>query len=349
VKILAKGKYYLYLGGFMVTNIRLTASEIANLWTQYMNDSSAICMHKHVLKVVEDTDTREIYELALELSRTHVEIIRNILNRENHAVPVGFTDEDVNLEAPRLYADTFHLHYLHGMTTNGMTAYGLAIATSTRKDIREHFIKSNMSSMELYDKITDVLLSKGVYSRPPYIPYEQVDFVKSQNFLAGWFGERIPLNAVEINNIFFNIKSINMAKALFTGFSQVTKTEEVTQFLTDALAVLRKHIEIFFSVLNEDNLTTPAHWDSDVTTSTVSPFSDKFILYHTGVLLQAALGYYGSGMATSMRPDLVTQYARTIPEDLKQGSDWAHIMIKHGWLEQVPQAPDRKEIVSEKK
>lgn len=264
-------------------------------------------------------------------------------------MPVGFTDEDVNLEAPRLYSDAFHLYYLHIMTTNGISGYGLAITTSTRKDIRQHFIESNQSATELYDKTTDVLLSKGLYSRPPYIPYEQVDFIESQNFLTGWFGERRPLNAVEINNMYFNLKKTIMVKALLTGFSQVAKTKEVIRFMSNAVGLVRKHIEIFSSVLHEDDLTTPTHWDSDVTTSTVSPFSDKLMMVHTGFLFQTALGYYGAGMATSMRPDLIGHYSRTIAEDLKEAEDWANIMIKHGWLEQVPQAPDRKAIAEEKK
>lgn len=72
-------------------------------------------------------------------------------------------------------------------------------------------------------------------------------------------------------------------------------------------------------------------------------------MYHVGFLFQTAIGYYGAGLGTSMRPDLGAHYSRIIAEDLKEGEDWMNIMIKMGWLEQIPQAPDRKAIAKEKK
>lgn len=276
-------------------------------------------------------------------------MVTKILKSENLAVPVGFTEEDINLDAPRLFTDEFHLYYLYIMTTHGLSGYSLAVTTSTRKDIRQHFIQSNATATELYDQITDVLLSKGIYSRAPFIPYDKVDFIKSQNFLTGWFGERRPLNAIEINNIFFNLKKSIMAKALITGFSQVAKNKDVVNFFANAKDIAHKHIEIFSSVLQEDDLPLPTLWDSDITTSTIPPFSDKLMMYHAGFLLQTAVGYYGAALATSMRPDLFTHYSRIIAENLKEGEDWANLMIRNGWLEQAPQAPDRKAIAKEKK
>lgn len=330
-------------------NTPLTSSEIANLWSQYMNDSLAICVNKHALQVIDDIEIRSIYEKALQLSINHIESVSKILKQENLAVPVGFTDEDVHLEAPRLFSDSFLLYYLYIMSTHGLSGYNLAVATTTRKDIRQHFIQSNTTATELYDQITDVLLSKGIYSRPPYIPYDHVDLVKSQNFLTGWLGERRPLNAIEINNIFFNLKKSIMGKVIVIGFSQVARDKEVINYLINAADVAQKHIEIFTSVLQEDDLPAPTQWDSDITTSTVAPFSDKLMMYLAGFLFQTAVGYYGAALATSMRPDIATHYARIISEDLKEGEDWANIMIKNGWLEQVPQAPDRKAIAKEKK
>jgi len=330
-------------------NTPLTSSEIANLWSQYINDSLSICVIKHGLQVMEDKEIRSIYEQALQLSIHHIETVSKILKQENLAVPVGFTDEDVHVEAPRLFSDPFLLYYLYTMTIHGLSGYNLAIATSTRKDIRQHFIQSNTTATELYDRITDVLLSKGIYSRPPFIPYDHVDFVKSHNFITGWFGERRPLNAIEINHIFFNLKKSAMAKVIAMGFSQVARDVEVVNFLINAADIAQKHIEIFTSVLQVDDLPSPTQWDSDVTTSTVSPFSDKLMMYLLGFLFQTSVAYYGTALATSMRPDIATHYTRIIAEDLKEGKDWANIMIKNGWLEQVPQAPDRIAIAKEKK
>lgn len=45
-------------------NARLSSSELANLWTQFQNDSMAICFIDHSLEKVEDQDVREILEFA---------------------------------------------------------------------------------------------------------------------------------------------------------------------------------------------------------------------------------------------------------------------------------------------
>jgi Protein of unknown function (DUF3231) len=42
---------------------RLTASELASLWTQYINDSMNICVKKYVLEKVEDAEIRGVVRL----------------------------------------------------------------------------------------------------------------------------------------------------------------------------------------------------------------------------------------------------------------------------------------------
>ena len=56
-------------------NTPLTSSEIANLWSQYINDSLSIYVNKHGLQVMEDTEIRSIYEQALQLSIHHIETV----------------------------------------------------------------------------------------------------------------------------------------------------------------------------------------------------------------------------------------------------------------------------------
>jgi hypothetical protein len=50
------------------TNIPLTSSEIASLWTSYLNDSMAIQFLSYFLKIVEDTDVRAIVEMGHSIS-----------------------------------------------------------------------------------------------------------------------------------------------------------------------------------------------------------------------------------------------------------------------------------------
>ncbi len=326
-------------------SIKLTSTEVASLWTSYQNDTMAICVLTYMLAKVEDAEIRPVFEFALELATTHIEIISGIFREEKHPIPYGFTDEDVDISAPRLFSDAYWLIYLHEMTIHGLAGYAVALTTSTRSDIRDYYTQCNHSSTDLYNKTTDILLSKGIFSRPPHISIpDKAEFVKKQSFLNGWFADRRPLNAIEISNIFFNLEKDLVSRALHIGFSQVTKSKEVTDFMVRGTDMTYKHIEVFSSILHENDLPSPNHWESEVTNSTTSPFSDKLMMFHSLLLLSTAVGFYGAGMAVCMRRDIGLQYQRIITETQKLTEDGAELFIDKGWMEQAPQADDRKKL-----
>lgn len=325
--------------------IRLTSPEMASLWTAYLNDTMAICVIKYMLEKVEDSEIKPVFEYALSLAEQHIQAITGIFKEENFPIPFGFTEHDVNLSAPRLFSDAFWLMYLNEMTIHGITGYAVALTTATRSDICEYYTKCNTSAMELFHKTTDVLLSKGIFSRPPYISTpKDADFVKKQSFISGWFGDRRPLNAIEISNIFFNLKKDIVSRALQLGFSQVAKSKEVRDYMVRGGDITFKHIEVFSSILHENDLPSPNRWESEVTNSTIAPFSDKLMIYHAMVLIATAVGFYGAGMAVCLRTDLALQYQRIITETQKYAEDGINIMIENNWMEQPPQADDRKAL-----
>jgi spore coat protein CotF len=332
------------------TNARLTAPELAGLWTQFMNDTMAICFNKYVLVTVEDPEIKSIFETALKLSQSHVETITEFFKQEKYPMPQGFTEQDVNLEAPRLYMDTFFLNYIYIMTIHGLTGYSVALGVSSRVDVRKYFSQCNIESIELYNTIMDVMLSKGLYTRPPYIhPPEIAGLAERQNFLTGWFGDRRPLTAIEISNITFNMNKTYLSKALTLGFSQVANNQEVREYFERGMKISSKHTEVFSSIFSEDNLNFPISWDSMVTNSTNTPFSDKLMMFHIGFLTSSAVAFYGAGLASSLRRDLATHYTRLTAELMKYGEDGTNIVIQNGWLEKPPTADDRMALSKGKK
>ncbi|WP_235991662.1 DUF3231 family protein [Metabacillus schmidteae] len=46
-------------------NVEMTSSEIANLWTQYINDSLSICSLTHSIEKAKDEDVKGVFEFAL--------------------------------------------------------------------------------------------------------------------------------------------------------------------------------------------------------------------------------------------------------------------------------------------
>ena len=139
-------------------HIRLTAPEIANIWSQYQNDSMAICMYKYMINIVEDVSIRPILECSLRLAEGQIMIIRDFLIQEKFPITHGFTEDDVDLSAPRLYSDEFFLSYTYIMSINGLAGYAAALSTNMRRDIRDYFVKCQNDTMELFNKSLDLLL-----------------------------------------------------------------------------------------------------------------------------------------------------------------------------------------------
>jgi len=326
-------------------NIKLTSTELSALWTTYMNDTMAICVLSHFLKHIEDAEIKPVIEYALQLSNEHIQTVTEIFKNEDFPIPDGFGNQDVNLDAPRLFADTFYLHYLHQLGKIGLSAYGVALPTCARTDIRKFYNECVESSAELYEKTATVLLNKGLYARSPYIPNpDKVNYVEKQSFLTGWFGNRRPLNAVEVSHLYINIQTNTVGKALFIGFSQVAQSKQVRKQMERGSQIAGKHIEVFSSLLSENNLPSPETWDHLVHTSNAQTFSDKLIMFHTSLMCTAEIGNYGAAIGGSMRRDLSTQYTRLLGEIGLFAEDTVNIMIDNAWLEQIPLTADRHKI-----
>ena len=296
-------------------NVRLAASEIGNLWTQFLNDSQSVCVFTYFLENVKDKEIKSILQLALSLSEEHIVKIKEFLVQENYPIPQGFTKEDVKLNAPPLFSDTFMLVYLYAMTLHGLNGYSLAVGNSARADQRKYYMQCSTETMDLYDKVLDLMLEKGIYSRGPFInPPHDVDFVTKQNFLTGWFGQRRPLNAVELSNIYYNMQKTVVKVELEIGFSQVSQSKDIRAYFLRGADICKKHLEVLGSILNEDDLHSPKTLASEVTNSTIPPFSDKLMMYHIVSLLSVAAGYYGAALSVCQRRDLFLQYTRLMAE-----------------------------------
>jgi hypothetical protein len=326
-------------------HIRLTSGELAILWGTYMNDSLAICTISYFLKDVEDPDIRSVLEYALDLAKKHIEIVTDIFKEEEIPIPMGFTEQDVNFNAKRLYQDTFMLYYIQNMGATGINSYSVALPNAARIDIREFYTSCMGSSCELYNRSSNVLQEKGLFIRSPYIPYpSHGEFVHKQHFLAGWLGEQRPLTSIEISFLFFNMYRNSLGSALLTGFSQVAQSNEVRHYMERGAEISSHHSAVFSKFLTDDNLLSPMTWDIIPTVTTDSPFSDKLMMFHAAALNNAGMAYYGTSLGGSARKDLASAYGRLVLEVGEFAIDGAKIMIDNGWLEKPFSAPDRKNL-----
>lgn len=323
-------------------NVRLTSAEIANLWGAYMGNSMAMRVLQYFLHHVEDRQIKEVLEYALSISRKNLETIIEIMNHEDFSIPVGFTEADVNLEAPRLYSDIFYLNYLHQTTKSGFSLYTIALPNIARTDVRNFFSECIFSLTELYNRVADISLSKGVYIRPPNIAVpKHNEFTQSNQFLAGFFGDQRAINALEITHLFSNIQSNHLGKALILGFAQVAQSKEVRNYFNEGVEVSINQIETFSHVLEKEGLPVPPTRDHDVMESTIPPFSDKLMMFHVSGLNALSILNYGAGLSGSQRHDIHLLYMKLIPQVGTFGEVGARLMIEKKFMEQTPLAPNR--------
>lgn len=297
------------------------------------------------MPTVEDPDAKAIIEFAMGISANHIDQITNIFNNEKIPIPYGFKDEDVNLNAPRLFSDTYFLRYHEHMARVGMGIYGQILGVSSRKDIRQFYSECFQQTNDLYNRVIDIKLAKGILVRSPMMAYPtKVNFVTQEHFLDGLFGRNRPLLATEIAHVATNIEVCGVVGTFLMGLSQTAAEKDVRAFMLRGQKIAHKQLEIFSSILTTDEISTPSPWDSTIEETTTAPFSDKLMMFITCTLSAVGIGNYGASMAASLRSDLPTTYARLMAELVKYADDGANILISHGWLEQPPQASDRKAL-----
>lgn len=315
----------------------LTAAEVSALWLQYMGDSMAICVFNYFLTIVENKEIKSIIEFALQLSESHIRKVKEFLESENFQIPIGFTENDVNINAPRLFSDQFLLFYSYIMTIHGLTAYSLAVANSEREDIQNYFFECSVSSKELFQKILQLAKYHPKYTSVPSIPSPHgVEFMESSGFISNLIGDKRPLNSSEISSLFFNSTKTGFVRSLSLAFSQIAVREDVRSFMLKNVKLAGKDADSFDAILLEDHLPIPEKWDAEITDSTISPFSDKLIMFHAGFLVNAALTYYGASLGSSFRSDIMLNYSKVFTHAMEAGAFSYNIMVKHGWFEKQP-------------
>lgn len=329
----------------MEHNPKLTSSEVAALWGAYMQNSMAQCIVQHFSKVNEDPEITGVINTALANCKFVMDEVKPMFVNENHALPIGFTQEDVNLEAGRLYSDLFTLRYIKYMAAAGTVASSAFLEVMARKDVRDIFAKTSEMFMKLHNEACDLLLEKGAFVRSPTIPpMEKAEYLQSESFLSGLLGKHRPLTAIELAHISKNTETNSIGRTFLSGFSQTAKSSDVRKYMERGSEIAAKHETIFREILVEDGVPLPSTWDSAITQSIVAPFSDKLMMFHTTSLVAISVTGYGTGIGASLRKDLGGHYTRLVTEILQYANDGVKLMIENKWMEQPPQNVDREAL-----
>ncbi len=94
-----------------------------------------------------------------------------------------------------------------------------------------------------------------------------------------------------------------------------------------------KQINIFNTLLREEDLLEISPVTMEVTDSTISPFSDKLIMFLITTTTATSIPLIAHAMSVSMRKDLAIHYARIIAEIIHYEEIGVNILINRGWME----------------
>ncbi|ARU60740.1 hypothetical protein CBW65_06290 [Tumebacillus avium] len=331
----------------MQTN-RLVSAELGSLWQCYVSESMSHCFMNYFDRTMDEPEGKQLLGRLLDLQKGHLAALRHFFEREGIPLPRGFMEEDVNLSAPKLFNDAFVIQFVAFMNQVAIEQSQMAVASAPNTELRRFYLQRMHAYAELEDFTFELMLENGLFVRAPYVPYpKEVSFVKEHSFLAGMFGNKQPLNVLEVSHLFINSIRNQLGTLLLTGLIQTVQEPEIREYLLKGKQLAREIAGIFDSVTKEAELPPSALVSVEVTDSTEPPFSDRLILNFVVALNVYGLGIYGYSLAQTTRADLATQLVRIIGETGKYGTEGAQLLIKYGYMEAPPTSPDREELAKQ--
>ncbi|WLD94422.1 DUF3231 family protein [Alkalihalobacillus sp. AL-G] len=328
-------------------HIPLSSSELGNLWMAYQELTMKLRFIEYFLEHAEDQEAHQLLQDNYNSTTQIIAEITNIFQQEGAVIPVGFTENDVHTGVPKLFDFSFDVMFLHLISKVETSLNALFSGMSYRLDVNQLFIQLTANAQESNQASTQYLLKKGVLTRPPYVSMPtEVEFVREKKYMTGvnWFQKNRALNTIEISLLHHAIETNLTGLQLMIGFAQVANDNEVKKYFTRGMDLSLKVETKLGEFLRNEYIEPPASPAGKATNSTVSPFSDKIMMYITNLLSSFGLGSNALGGAFSLRSDLpftMTRIGKDIYDFAKEGGK---IMVKNGWMEEPPQVEDRSKL-----
>jgi hypothetical protein len=318
----------------------LTSSELGVLWTTYQQKTMSLRMLEHFIKHADDVQAKAILENLYNDISPYPDKIKDMFQQEGAAVPIGFTQEDVNLEAPKLYENGFDITLIRMVKEISMGMHTLNITMSYREDVIELFQQLTAITQKHFANCTNYLLEKGLLCRAPFVPMpKSVVFIKDTSYLGGLLPltKTRHLNTVEVANLYHGVEANVSGIIMIDGFAQVAQEKDTRAFFERGSKIGKDIVHDLSDLMLKSKLQVPVAACGNVTDSTIPPFSDKLMMYCVSLFCSFSVGSGSIGTAFSLRNDLPAKMVAIMEDIFSYAHDGAKIMIKHGWMEEPPQ------------
>ena len=331
---------------FLYDDGRLSSWEMSQLWLIYQANSSLKCILQYFVATAQDPEIKAVLNDALNAMPPQLSTMTNLFNSVGFPIPYGFSDQDVEQNAKRLYSDSLMLTYLRMIIKFGLVKLAHALPLASRPDVQDYLNSALVETQNLYNKTGHLLAKKGIAIKPPYTPVpDRVNYVTGQNYYGGLLGKKRPINVLECSHVFERLETKISEKAILLGFAQVAKDEKVKAYFSKGINFMDKEIDRWVSILKDEDLPTPILWRSEVTDSTESPLSDRLMLFHFLFNITYSITANGFALGNCNRTDLVLSFSKTMLDLEGFGKEGLDLMIEKGWLEEIPLVADREKLI----
>ncbi|MCE4050957.1 MULTISPECIES: DUF3231 family protein [Bacillaceae] len=329
----------------------ISVSEIGSLWQTYQEKTLIMRILEYFIKKSDDMEARNILGGLWQELNFFVMEIEELFSEQGIVKPVGFTSEDVNLEAPKLYDNGFDIMFIRVLKEVSMGLYTLNMNMSYNKRVMQIYEGLTTVTQKIYKLSTCYLLEKGILSLPPQVTLpKKTEYIESKKYLEGFklTGDKRALNDLEIGILHHNLQSNNIGVQLITGFAQCAQNNEARHYFQRGKKLAKKQIKMMEEILREGDVSFSTSSAGSVTTSTVPPFSDKLMMHCIYILNGFGLVGAGTGAFFSLRNDLSMKSIMLAKDVYFFAQEGIKIKIKHGWFEEPPQMEDRNQIIKDK-
>ncbi|TDL78008.1 DUF3231 family protein [Peribacillus frigoritolerans] len=318
----------------------ICSSELGTLWLTYQEKTMILRILEYFMEKSEDQQAKNIMGGLWQELNHFVIKIEDIFEGEGVVIPRGFTKEDVNLEAPKLFDNGFDIMLLRILKEVSMGMYTLNMNMAYREDVMSIYEGLTTVTQKVYKLSTHYLLDKGILTLPPIVDKpKSTEFIEDKNYLSGFsfFKNNRALNDIEIGYLHHGIETNNIGMQLISGFAQCSTDKAVKKYFLKGKKLAKKQIELFEELLMDSDVQFSAGSGGNVTSSAVAPFSQKLMMFC--IYLLNGFGLVGSsfGSIFSLRSDLSLKTTLIAKDIYFYANDGIKLMIENGWFEEPPQ------------
>jgi len=326
----------------------LSVSEIGTLWQTYQEKTLIMRFLDYFIEKADDSQARNLLGGLWQELDFYVKEMEEIFTEQGMVIPIGFTKEDVFLDAPKLYDNGFDIMFLRVLKEVSMGLYTLNMNMTYDKKVMTIYEGLTSVTQKIYKLATQYLLNKGILSLPPKVTLPKTnEFIKSKKFMKGFMltGDKRALTNLEVGILHHNLEANNIGLQLITGFAQCAQSKEVKQYFLKGKELAKKQIKIMEDFLLNADVQLSATSGATVTKSTVPPFSDKLMMHCIYILNGFSLVGSGTGTFFSLRNDISMKSMMIAKDIYLYAQEGIEIKIKNGWFEEPPQMEDRAQII----